>query len=107
MGKRKEVNIEPWESKSEDAAPEPVKPEVREVIVGEIIVGLPVADEVAERTYVSRHVEMNLTSAQATTLNKIMRGMDIKGERLNNGKRVVTKIDTIRRVLELAEASNG
>lgn len=105
MGKRKEVNIEPWESKSEDTAPEPVKSAIAQIVVSELVVGLPVADRSEERIYVSRHVDVKLDRVQAGILNRILVGMDIAGERLNNGKRVVNKMDAIRRVLEIAADS--
>jgi len=55
--------------------------------------------------YASRHFDCQLDRKQANTLRQLQKAMDVRGERLNNGKRVVTKIDTLRRVLEvIAEA---
>jgi len=72
--------------------------------VGEVIVSLHI-DTSPIIDYASRHFDCQLDRKQANTLRQLQKAMDVRGERLNNGKRVVTKIDTLRRVLEvIAEA---
>lgn len=70
--------------------------------ITEVIVALPFdADPVSD--YASRHVDCNLDRRQANTLRQLFKGMDTRGERLNNGKRVQNKVDALRRMLEIVE----
>ncbi len=46
------------------------------------------------------HVAARLDSRQATALNRIFRGLDDTGARMGNGKRVFSRADAVRWLLE-------
>lgn len=99
MGKKPTINTElpTDEVQSEVQSEVQIAPAaaVTEIVIAMHLDPSPVTD------YASRHLDCHLDRNQAIVLRQIQKAMDVRGERLNNGKRVVTKIDTLRRVLEV------
>jgi len=65
------------------------------------IIELPMT-EPSPMAYRARHLEVQLDSAQANTLKKILAGLSTAGNRLKNGRWVQTNPDAIRWILEKA-----
>lgn len=61
---------------------------------------VPLAD-VPEGVYVSRHVDVQLTTPQARALRCVLEGLMNHGARLANGRRVTTSADAVRFLLDL------
>ena len=56
--------------------------------------------------YARRHIDCQLSGAQAETLGRLLCGLDHAGARLHSGRRVTTAADAVRWLLEWT-AQNG
>lgn len=56
--------------------------------------------EILDDTYLSNHVQVQLTYLQSKALKRAWIGLDECGERLRNGRRVASNADVIRWLLE-------
>lgn len=70
------------------------------VVVDPLIeVAVPIAD-FPIGAYVTRHVEVQLDERQATTLKRLLAGLDRAGRRLANQRRVQSHADALKWLLE-------
>jgi hypothetical protein len=65
------------------------------------VIEVPIG-EIDESAYVSSYVQAQLNKTQSASLKRIWAGLDEVGERLANGRRVVSHADVIRWLLERA-----
>lgn len=72
----------------------PFAPEVHHTLVE-----VPLAD-VPDPHYRQRHVNLQLSAAEADAMKRLLAGLDMQGERLANGRRVQTSADAVRWLLE-------
>jgi hypothetical protein len=56
--------------------------------------------------FIRQHVDLRLSRRQASALNRLFVALDRVGERLENGKRVVSAADAIRWLLEHLESDS-
>lgn len=61
---------------------------------------LPPLALLRDEGYVSPHIEARLDPEQAQTLRRLFEALDEEGQRLKNGRRVVSNADVVRWLLE-------
>lgn len=102
MAKKRETVIDEIEKETK-AKPKTVE---TTVVVEEHHIAIPVQPEAGVVGF-RVHVDVELQSHQATTLNRIKSALDGQQAKLANGKRVVNYNDTIKWLLEQVESSTA
>lgn len=90
-------------------APHPPAPSDEAVVATDHALSVPLANAVAERSYIGRHLDVHLSRDQATTLHRLFRALHDRHARLDNGRHIDRPADAVRYLLEQlgAVASDG
>lgn len=95
------VEETPAEDTPEETPPEPVEEKPAEIAT--VLVECPLAELSGDGYFANPdqgHVQAQLDRHQALTLNRLLKGLDDTGARLANTKRVGSRADAVRWLLE-------